>query len=240
MTFFATWCGPCKVIAPQFEVLAEHFQKIKFFKLDIDNLEDIAEKENVSSLPTFKVYVDGKIVKTIVGASVDKIRSALNEVYEIQNWGLTGAAAALTATTTTASSEAPAASVTAGDDKQTAATPAPAANSAAAGTGTVTIVESEAEFAKILQKPLVVVDFYAEWCGPCKQLAPFFKTLAAEYKHVNFIKIDYDDFESIAEQYDVASLPTLVFFKDGKKVHTHVGVSKDKITQAFKDNFAQQ
>lgn len=75
--------------------------------------------------------------------------------------------------------------------------------------------------------------------GPCKQLAPFFRTLAAEYPHVACAKIDYDDYTDICEEDGVASLPTLIFFKEGKKVHTHVGVNKDKIIAAFKEHFGQ-
>ena len=73
--------------------------------------------------------------------------------------------------------------------------------------------------------------------GPCKQLAPYFKDLAKKYTNVNFIKIDFDDFEEVADKYNVASLPTLVFFKDGKAVHMNVGVNKEKIQAAFDEHF---
>lgn len=228
--FYAQWCQPCKQIAPKLPLLAEQFPKIQFFKVDIDELEDVATDEKITSMPTFKVYLRTKCVKTIVGASIDKIRAALEEVYEIENWSKPSAAATETPAATTTEP-------TTTEAKTEGAAPQEAPKVVQAGTGTVIQVESEAEFESTIQKPLVVVDFFAEWCGPCKQLAPYFKDLAKKYPNVNFIKIDFDDFEEIADKYNVASLPTLVFFKDGKAVHMNVGVNKEKIQAAFTEHF---
>ncbi len=66
--FFATWCGPCKMLTPVFEELsAELDGKAKFAKVDIDESSDIAAKFQVVSVPTVKVFKDGKVVKTLVG-----------------------------------------------------------------------------------------------------------------------------------------------------------------------------
>ena len=69
-----------------------------------------------------------------------------------------------------------------------------------------------------------VVDFWAPWCAPCRELAPITEALAAELKgQVAFAKLNVDDFTPLSEQYDVLSMPTLVIFKDGKPQDRIVG-----------------
>ena len=76
----------------------------------------------------------------------------------------------------------------------------------------------------------VVVDFYADWCGPCKMMAPIFSEAADEYDgKVKFCKINIDEHRSIAEENEVISIPTLIFYKDGAKVERKSGVF-DKAT----------
>ncbi len=88
----------------------------------------------------------------------------------------------------------------------------------------VVALGSEAQFATAIAHGNVVVDVFATWCGPCKRLAPILESLAADYgTNVQFIKIDADRFPSIAQQQGVSGYPTLLFFKDGKKIHSKVG-----------------
>lgn len=68
----------------------------------------------------------------------------------------------------------------------------------------------------INKKGVVFVDFYAEWCGPCKMTAPIIEQLAAEQKDVIFYKVDVDQNSELASQYSVFSIPTFVIFKDGQ------------------------
>ncbi len=67
--FFATWCGPCKMMAPVVEEIAvEQADKLKVCVLDIDESDDIAEQYNVMSIPTFKLFKGGSVAATAVGA----------------------------------------------------------------------------------------------------------------------------------------------------------------------------
>ena len=75
----------------------------------------------------------------------------------------------------------------------------------------------------------VVVDFWAEWCGPCKMIAPMLEQLAAEYSgKVKIGKVNIDQFQQLAVQYRIKSIPTLLFFKGGQVVDQVVGAKSMK------------
>jgi len=75
--FHAQWCGPCKRIAPQLEALAKDNPDVFFGKVDVDELPSIAQEYNVEAMPTFILIKNGKVVDTVVGASVDKVKAAM-------------------------------------------------------------------------------------------------------------------------------------------------------------------
>jgi len=84
---------------------------------------------------------------------------------------------------------------------------------------------STASFSKdvLEKKGLVFVDFYAEWCGPCKVTSPIIHELSNEIKDMFFVEIDVDQNQDLAGQYSVFSIPTFMIFKDGKVVSQFVG-----------------
>jgi len=78
---------------------------------------------------------------------------------------------------------------------------------------------SEEQFGELIKTGISLVDFYADWCGPCKMLAPIMEELAHDYgSKLQVIKVNVDDFGSLAAEYSVSSIPTVVIFKDGKKM----------------------
>lgn len=76
----------------------------------------------------------------------------------------------------------------------------------------------------------VLIDFNAEWCGPCKMLAPILDKVAEEVDNVKIVSINVDDNEDLAREYNVFSIPCLVLVKDGKEIKRNVGmIPKDEI-----------
>ena len=85
----------------------------------------------------------------------------------------------------------------------------------------VTAVESMDELKEKLAEAgdkLVVVDFHATWCGPCKMIAPKIALMADQYRDVVFLKVDVDEAEDVAAEYHVSAMPTFKFIKNGKVV----------------------
>ena len=82
---------------------------------------------------------------------------------------------------------------------------------------------------------LVVIDFWADWCSPCKQIAPKVKELAVEYPHVSFYKIDVEDVTKVSEAEGISAMPTFLFYKNGVVIDKVVGANllqlKSKVAQ---------
>ena len=76
---------------------------------------------------------------------------------------------------------------------------------------------------EILKNQLLLIDFWAEWCGPCKSMHPIFTRMAKKYKQVRFARVNVDDAQDIAVKYDVQSIPTFIMFKNGEIVNRMVG-----------------
>ncbi|ORZ17912.1 thioredoxin [Absidia repens] len=87
----------------------------------------------------------------------------------------------------------------------------------------------------IASDKLVVVDFHATWCGPCKLIGPKFEKLVEEYPGVVFAKVDVDDVPDVAAEVGVRAMPTFMFFKNGSKVGEVVGASLPNIVNKIKE-----
>jgi thioredoxin 1 len=93
---------------------------------------------------------------------------------------------------------------------------------------------------EINNNSLLLVDFWAEWCGPCKSMHPIFTRMAKKYKHVRFARVNVDNAQDIAMKYRVQSIPTFIMFKNGEIVNTMVGAVGEPgihmICKKFVDN----
>ena len=103
-----------------------------------------------------------------------------------------------------------------------------------------TSVNSETFTSEVLdQTKLVLVDFWAEWCGPCKQIAPTLEELAEKYsENLSVCKVDVDSNRELAMQYNVRSIPSLMIFKKGEMVDSLIGaVSLEELEDLVTRNF---
>ncbi|QSZ30130.1 hypothetical protein DSL72_004650 [Monilinia vaccinii-corymbosi] len=100
-------------------------------------------------------------------------------------------------------------------------------------------IESSMQFSKLLGSSTIVVsDFYADWCGPCKAIAPTYESLATKHSkpnRVTFTKINVDHQQSIAQRYGVRAMPTFLIFQSGSVIETIQGADVRKLTTAIEN-----
>ena len=76
---FATWCGPCKVIAPKVVKFSEEYPQAKFYKVDVDEVSDVAQELGIRAMPTFLLFKNGEKVGEVVGANERALEAAIKE-----------------------------------------------------------------------------------------------------------------------------------------------------------------
>lgn len=92
-------------------------------------------------------------------------------------------------------------------------------------------LEKEEDFYEIIKEGPIIVDFYADWCGPCKMLLP----VLDEIDFATILKVNVDEFPDIAKRFGIMSIPTLLFFKNGLEQNREIGYrSLDEIKEAYK------
>jgi len=103
----------------------------------------------------------------------------------------------------------------------------------------VSHIQSTEEFQNKLKEAankLVVVDFYATWCGPCKVIAPLIAKMAKENTDVVFLKVDVEELDDLAAEYEINCMPTFIFIKQEKKVTTFSGANADRLAELVKQH----
>lgn len=95
---------------------------------------------------------------------------------------------------------------------------------------------TETEFEDSIAKGVALIDFYADWCGPCKMIAPLIEDLSNEYQgRATVAKLDVDQAQNVSLKYNVTSIPTVILFVDGKEAKRVVGVRDKKTFQTMLD-----
>ena len=91
------------------------------------------------------------------------------------------------------------------------------------------------EFDEIVKSGVILVDFYADWCGPCKMLAPILEELSSDYPNITFIKVNCDNEMELAERYSIMSIPAIFMFKDGNLIAKTGGYQGKEVMRKFID-----
>ncbi|CCD61449.1 Thioredoxin-1 [Caenorhabditis elegans] len=87
---------------------------------------------------------------------------------------------------------------------------------------------------------IIILDFYATWCGPCKAIAPLYKELATTHKGIIFCKVDVDEAEDLCSKYDVKMMPTFIFTKNGDAIEALEGCVEDELRQKVLEHVSAQ
>lgn len=105
--------------------------------------------------------------------------------------------------------------------------------------GEINEVKGASDFDKLVKSSkgkLIVIDFTASWCGPCKMIAPAYEELSGEYTDSVFCKVDVDEVPDIAQRYEVMAMPTFLFLKNGEVVDRFSGASIEKLRDTIISN----
>lgn len=94
------------------------------------------------------------------------------------------------------------------------------------------VYATEASFADDIKEGTVIVDFYADWCGPCKMIAPVLEQIAAEHADIKIVKLNVDENMSVAQSHEVRAIPTLLVMKNGEVADRKAGfMPKDQLVK---------
>ncbi|GAB9470262.1 hypothetical protein Gpo141_00007512 [Globisporangium polare] len=214
--FTASWCGPCRFIAPIYHELSNKYPCTIFLKVDVDEMKEIARGCGVSAMPTFQFFRNGTRCDELRGADKNGLEEKIKKHYV---------------------------EVELPEDEQPKAPESETTADANGATGElrqrkqqpkIVKVTSDEQWKELLDQNrasgnAMIVDFWATWCQPCVGISPVFEALSAKYPSAVFVKVDVDEMEDITNEYAVAAMPTFKVFKGGKVVDELSGAIKSAL-----------
>lgn len=102
---------------------------------------------------------------------------------------------------------------------------------------TITSIDSSADFDAAIADGVVLADFWAPWCGPCRMQLPILEKMAGQFAdRAKIVKVNVDDQSGLAERMDISSIPSLFLLKNGEMIQQFVGVQSEKILETALEN----
>lgn len=92
---------------------------------------------------------------------------------------------------------------------------------------------SDTNFQEVVSTGTHLIDFYADWCGPCRVLTPILEEISSENRNVSFSKVNTDESQAIAEKYQITSLPTMILIHNGVELGRLLGLRDKETVEAF-------
>ncbi|KAG2784721.1 hypothetical protein JG687_00008947 [Phytophthora cactorum] len=191
--FSASWCAPCRYISPAFHELSAKYPSTVFLKVDVDQLKSVAKSCSVTTMPTFQFFRSGVKCDEMRGVDRNVLEARILKYYvEVEG-------------------------------ESTSVDSKTLSEGLRQRKPHVVTVTSDKQWEQLLQQnresnKALVVDFWATWCKPCVEIAPFFEELSCRFPAAVFARVDVDEVESLTEAFDVSSLPCFKVFKDGQAV----------------------
>eukprot|EP01080_Neovahlkampfia_damariscottae_P010136 gene10136-2555_t len=212
---YADWCGPCMAIAPTLYQLAESFQKSGIDSIVIGKIDSDANDVDTDifpepGIPNLKFFPQGSKDKPVKYLGDRSAKDFLKFLHENAKTKFDIAAV-----------ESKLDEVKKEHEKR--------------ALGKVVKIHNENEFNEAIQTDkLVVVDFTASWCGPCRYIAPKFSELSNQYENVLFLKVDVDEIPKLPQIYEVGAFPTFKYLKNSKVVGAVEGADPEALEEAIK------
>lgn len=100
---------------------------------------------------------------------------------------------------------------------------------------TINIIFNKAHEEEIYRSEKSVICFSAEWCTPCKSFSPIYSKYADTFRNINFYKVDIDDNEDLINKYDIKSVPTFIFLRNGEKINELIGTDERKFSSFIQE-----
>jgi thioredoxin 1 len=235
MVFWQRNCAPCDDLAPVLDRLAKNYAgKALIVKVDASAEPGLARRYDISHLPSTLFFRDGQKLATAVGAALEP---AFASWLDYLSQGGTppatpsGPSIRIKGAPSAAASSRPASPPRSGNGN---------GKDSSADGKPVTLTDATFDQAIRTANGPVLVDFWAEWCGPCKMVAPTVAELAQEFAGRAVVaKLNVDENPAIAQRHNIMSIPSLLIFKDGRVVDQVVGVQPIQVLRQRLAAFAR-
>ena len=205
--FFAQWCGPCQRLGQLLPGIAQTYQDVSFFKVDIDQNREIAMRFGVSSIPNVFFMIGEKIVDNVLGADIQKIKAKIAQYRE-------------EAKNTSCKSSEPTKMTEKSED------------GIYRFSGYYKGIMNEIA----MKKNLCVVLFTASWSETCTSLMESIKSIINEFQNVTFYQIDVDENKDARIGFNVLVIPSIFFVKGDKIIADVAGNKFDEIKETITKN----